>query len=447
MLKHILLSSILATAALAAPAAAPRWYEADSAAAIASRTRADFPYTVDEFFEIVHRADSTLTRDSLNRLIERKYVETLSFDGQPRVFRKALRNMRLTNPAVSGFTVRGAGAKPDRIAFVDSILQWQQGTMPLGGAHRVTYRFSIDVPYHPAIQDEMLRVWFPLPMATDRQSNIKIKSVSHPYALSDGLSPHNTIYLQALAPAPGDTAHFEYTASYDVRGSYFSPDYILSHLKPYKKRSSLYREYTAMEAPHIVRLDSLAKAIVGSETNPFLQSELVFDYIARTYPWAGAREYSTIPCIPTYVIDQRHGDCGQVSLLYISLMRTLGVPARWESGWMLHPGEVNLHDWAEVYFEGVGWVPVDCSFGRYVDSSNPDIRNFYSHGMDTYRLAANKAVAQPFYPEKQYIRSETVDSQLGEVETLSGNLFYPAWNSSMRIISIEPIEAKYKAKK
>lgn len=30
---------------------------------------------------------------------------------------------------------------------------------------------------------------------------------------------------------------------------------------------------------------------------------------------------------------------------------------------MMHPKAWNLHDWAEIYFEGIGWVPVDQSFG------------------------------------------------------------------------------------
>ena len=82
---------------------------------------------------------------------------------------------------------------------------------------------------------------------------------------------------------------------------------------------------------------------------------------------------------------------------------------------MLHPGEKNLHDWAEVYFEGVGWVPVDVSFGRYTPSSNPDIVGFYSHGMDAHRLAAN--------------------------HTVCGD-FYPAWNSHLQLISVTPVETK-----
>lgn len=445
MLKQ-LLTIALALGALSAPASAPRWLEADSAQAIMQRTRADFPYTVDEYYELIKAKDPSFTREQLREYIDKKYVETLTFDGVERVFRKAPGNMKLLNPATNGgWKHRGSQASAARISYVDSVVRQREGKNPLGAAHKVVYRFSVDVPYNSAIDGELLSVWMPVPMATQRQHSFRLLSASPAqYVMSDGKSDHNTICFHGLAPQPGDTAHFEYVAEFVTEGEYFPADEILAKMKPYNKKSKLYKEYTAMEAPHIIRLDSLAHAIVGDETNPFRQSELVYDYIIRHYPWAGAREYSTIPCIPQYVVEQGHGDCGQVSLLYISLMRSLGVPARWESGWMLHPGEKNLHDWAEVYFEGVGWVPVDVSFGRYTGSDDPDIRGFYSHGMDAHRFAANKGVCKEFFPRKQYVRSETVDAQMGEVECLHGNLFYPAWSRSLELISVTPVAKKKK---
>lgn len=433
---------ILAAAGLSLNAATP-YLEADSAAAIAQRTRADFPFTKAEFLAIVQTEEPTFTEADLDYQIANRYVETMVIDDTLRVFKKARRNMKLLDPARNPHrALRGSGASQKRISYVDSIISWREGTNLKGGAHRVVYTFSIDVPGSEAYTGDSLRVWMPLPMATQRQSDIQIlfASPAH-YTLSDGKSPHNTIFFTAPAPAPGDTAHFEYTASFITRGQYFTEKEILSALKPYNKNSELYKTYTAVELPHIVRLDSLAAEIAGDETNPYRLSEKVYDYIINRYPWAGAREYSTIDCIPQYVQREGHGDCGQVALLYISLMRTLGVPARWESGWMLHPGEKNLHDWAEVYFEGVGWVPVDVSFGRYTAANNKEITGFYSHGMDSHRLAANKGVCGEFYPKKRFVRSETVDAQLGEVETLHGNLFYPAWEQHLKIISIEPVEA------
>lgn len=420
--------------------ASPSWIETDSAAAIARRTSADFPYTLDEFLKLVQKERKGYTMADLQADIRAKRVETMEIDGTTRVFRKALRNMKLlADPEWHG---RGSQASPARISYVDSVLAFERGTNPKGAAHHVKYRFSIDVPVVEAIAGDTVRVWMPFPMATGRQDNIHILSASPAdYVLSGDRSVHNSIYFEQPAAAAGDTLHFEYVAEFDNHGQYFAEADILSKILPYDTDSPLYQAYTAMEAPHIVRFDSLAKAIVGDEINPYRQSEAVFDYIATNIPWAGACEYSTIECIPEYVVSEGHGDCGQVALLYISLMRTLGVPARWESGWMLHPGEKNLHDWAEVYFEGVGWVPVDLSFGRYSNAADKNIANFYSHGIDAHRLAANRGVGGAFWPPKRFVRSETVDAQMGEVETSSGNLFYPGWDQSLTLLAVEPIEA------
>ena len=153
----------------------------------------------------------------------------------------------------------------------------------------------------------------------------------------------------------------------------------------------------------------------------------IFTYINNNYPWASAREYSTVPNIPEYVIENKHGDCGMVSLLFITLCRLNGIPAKWQSGFMMHPGDVNLHDWAEIYFKGIGWVPVDQSFGIPTFASSDNTRYFFSNGIDAYRLIVNDDFSAPLVPAKQFTRSETVDFQRGEVEWRKGNLYFDQW--------------------
>ena len=441
VLRNIVAGIAIAVSVAAAASVPAYWLENDSAAAIDARISRDFPYTVDQFYKMVKAERPDYTRAMLDADIKAKRVETMDVNGTTMVFRKALRNMKLlADPDWKG---RGSQASEARISYVDSVLDFYRGTNPLGVAHRVKYRFSIDVPVVEEIAHDTLRVWMPVPIATQRQSDIRILSAEpSAYILSGDRSVHNSIFFEQPTGAAGDTIHFEYVAEFVTRGEHFEPREILASIRPYDTESPLYIKYTSFEAPHIVRLDSLAKAIVGAERNPFKRSELVFDYIASNYPWAGAREYSTIPCIPAYVVEQGHGDCGQVALLYISLMRSLGIPARWESGWMLHPGEKNLHDWAEVYFEGVGWVPVDLSFGRYSGAKTTETKNFYSHGIDSHRMATNLGVCGEFFPPKRFVRSETVDAQMGEVETTRGNLFYPAWDQHLQLLSVEPVEVR-----
>lgn len=418
----------------------PSWLEADSAAAIESRLAADFSLSFDSAASLVRQRHPELSDSDILSFIDKKYMEAKTINGEMRIHRKSPRNLELLNPDYNGgWKLRGASASDARISYVDSVIKWSEGKNALGGAHEVVYRFTIDVPYHEALRGDTLRVWMPLAHVSERQPVVKILS-TYPeeyIASTPEQSVHSTVYMQQPV-AEGDTTHFECVVAYEARGQYFTPDFIRANIKDYDRDSEAYKKYTAFEAPHIINLDTLARQIVGDETDPYKSSELVYDYIINRYPWAGAREYSTISCIPAYVVREGHGDCGQVGLLYISLMRSLGIPARWESGWMIHPGEKNLHDWAEVYFEGVGWVPVDVSFGRYVNSGNKAIEKFYSTGMDAHRLASNLGVCGALYPPKKFVRSETVDFQVGEVESSRGNLFYPAWESHMELVSVTP---------
>ncbi len=136
--------------------------------------------------------------------------------------------------------------------------------------------------------------------------------------------------------------------------------------------------------------------------------------------------------IPHYVLENRHGDCGMKTLLFMSLARASGIPCRWQSGWMLHPGEVNLHDWCEVYYEGIGWVPLDQSFGLQ-ETADQALRYFYCSGIDAYRLIINDEYGTSFDPPKKYFRSEPIDFQRGELEWKGGNIYFDKWDYKMTV--------------
>ena len=207
-------------------------------------------------------------------------------------------------------------------------------------------------------------------------------------------------------------------------------------IQPYDTTSSIYKEYTAEREKHVIfspRMRELAAKLTAGETNPLLKAKRIFRWVNDNFPWASAREYSTIENIPEYVLDNHKGDCGQVSLLFITLCRISGIPAHFQSGFMMHPKAWNLHDWAEIYFEGIGWVPVDQSFGIPTFARNADEEYFFLGGIDSWRMIVNSDYGMPLIPEKKYPRSETVDFQRGEVEWEGGNLYFPKWDYHMDI--------------
>ena len=291
----------------------------------------------------------------------------------------------------------------------------------------VTYKLTVKADAVP--DGEVIRCWLPYPREDNRrQSEVELLSASNAdYQIAPKEALHRTLYMEKRAEKNTPT---QFSVAYRFTSSAEWFDLKEEQLRPYHTESDLYKKYTAESAAHVLftpAIRHLSGHIVGNGDSPLQKVRKIFTYINDTYPWASAREYSTVPNIPEYVIDNRHGDCGMVSLLFITLCRLNGIPAKWQSGFMLHPGGVNLHDWAEVYFEGVGWVPVDQSFGIPAFAEDNDTRYFFSNGIDAYRLIVNDDFSAPLVPEKHFTRSETVDFQRGEVEWKGGNLYFDKW--------------------
>ena len=301
----------------------------------------------------------------------------------------------------------------------------------------VTYKLTVKADAVP--DGEVIRCWLPYPREDNRrQSEVELLSASNAdYQIAPKETLHRTLYMEKRAEKNTPT---QFSVAYRFTSSAEWFDLKKEQMRPYHTESDLYKKYTAESAAHVLftpAIRHLSGHIAGNGDSPLQKVRKIFTYINDAYPWASAREYSTVPNIPEYVIDNRHGDCGMVSLLFITLCRLNGIPAKWQSGFMLHPGGVNLHDWAEVYFEGVGWVPVDQSFGIPPFAEDNDSRYFFSNGIDAYRLIVNDDFSAPLVPEKHFTRSETVDFQRGEVEWKGGNLYFDkwTWDIDVQIIS------------
>ena len=156
----------------------------------------------------------------------------------------------------------------------------------------------------------------------------------------------------------------------------------------------------------------------GDEVIPIRIVRRIYDFITSRVRYAYVRAYRLIENGAEYAATNLRGDCGLQALLFITLCRILGIPARWESGLMADPTYIGSHDWAQFYTEAWGWLPADCSFGGAAyRKDNPERRRFYLGNLDPWRMASNTAYFAPFQPPCLHPRNDPYDSQRGEVET------------------------------
>ena len=401
----------------------------------------DFCLTEAQVRQYIEKYIPEVTDSQMRDWEARRVLECMMLDGEKRYFRNAGPNLfridsacyhlkaALEPPMLGGNEMVNKEHLPEVIAAVKA----QQTPIVAPKRVRITYTLTVDTNAVPA--GELIRCWLPYPRSdVKRQKDVKLLRTSEAdYLFSPAECLHSTLYMQKRAVAGLPTVFsetFEMTTSAEWHN--LRPE----DIQPYDTTSDLYRTYTAEREKHICfspRLRELAAKLTAGEENPLLKARRIFRWVNDQFPWASAREYSTVENIPEYVLDNGHGDCGMVSLLFITLCRISGIPAHFQSGFMLHPGDWNMHDWAEIYFEGIGWVPVDQSFGIPTFARNADEEWFFLGGIDAWRMVVNQDYGMPLVPEKKYPRSETVDFQRGEVEWEGGNLYFSQWDYDMEI--------------
>ena len=115
-------------------------------------------------------------------------------------------------------------------------------------------------------------------------------------------------------------------------------------------------------------VDVAQEALMGSDGTSlnFLQLliEIIQDRVKYTQRHVG-------PAWPAgRTLKERVGSCRDLAMLMIECCRSIGLPARFVSGYHLvepKPERYDLHAWTEVYLQGAGWRGFDASGKGAVD--------------------------------------------------------------------------------
>lgn len=403
----------------------------------ASRILLDFNVSEQDVDKELKSRIGSYTQADKQRWEDKGWLEYKIIDGKKRYFNRAAENLQLRmeqyNDSVNHTLSPLSALSLFDLQHTEKVISQTvvPGGLSIPVNYTITYKITVKPDVVPA--GEIIRCWLPYPKENHaRQSNVRLLETSQSdYIIAPDSVGQRSIYMEKKANG-GQPTEFQIKFSYSASAQYF--DLSRVNILPCNKKSSLYKKYTAQQGPHIIftsQIKTLADKIAGKEKDPVKVVRKLYNWINQNIIWSGALEYSTMENIPQYVLDHRRGDCGMQTLLFMTMARYRGIPVRWESGWMLHPVHVNLHDWSEVYFEGVGWVPIDMSFGLQ-RSEDASVRDFYISGLDSYRLIVNDEISTPFVPRKNFERSEPIDFQRGEVEWRGGNLYFDKWDYSMK---------------
>ncbi|TVR74810.1 MAG: transglutaminase domain-containing protein [Marinilabiliales bacterium] len=423
----------------------------DSLADRARRFMIDFPLTSDDVLERL-RADSVdAGEDDLRRWEDAGELEYIMIDGERRYFRWAHRNLyRINDELRQKMQIDRERDSSLAAVCMEQIGQILGKTSIAGpgipiNPETMVIRYTITVDAGAVPPGETIRCWMPWPREDiARQDMVRLLSSSpEEYILSPPDTPQRSIYFEQVAVS-GEPAVFSMEAEFRSWSQYFPPalfrgrdpgDGPAGAEQAGSALPAYVTAHTGERPPHIrfsSEIIELAGSLVAEGMTQYEKVRAFYHWINDNIIWTSAIEYGLMSDIPSYVLENRRGDCGMQTLLFISLCRYAGIPARWQSGWMMHPGHVNLHDWAEVWLEPAGWVPVDVSF-KLQPSPDPIVSGFYITGMDSYRMTVNNDYGRQFYPPKGHVRSEPLDFQRGELEWRGGNLYFDQWRYRMEV--------------
>ena len=398
------------------------------------RIRLDFPHDRADIASQLRMQAPDLTDAEIDAWEKAGWLEHQDIDGERCYFDRAASNaFRVSSAALAkrdpklGPFPEGPYERlnPQHVAIRDAAIA-SGATSVEPRRVRITQSLTVEPDAVPA--GETVRAWIPYPRAIEgQQEQIRlVESTPSAHRIAPESALQRTVHLERPARA-GEPTKFSITYELTIHARYHAIDAAkVTRADPTPELAP----FLAERAPHVVftpALRDFSHRAVGDAKQPYEIARRLFDAVDRI-PWAGAREYSTLTNIPQHILEKGYGDCGQQTLLLMTLLRMNGIPSRWQSGRVFSDGDYsNLHDWGALYLAPYGWVPMDVTTGR-LESDDPALAYFYLGGLDAYRIAFNDDWGRQFVPPKQHYRSDTVDSQRGEAEWDGGNLYFDQWD-------------------
>jgi transglutaminase-like putative cysteine protease len=401
-------------------------------------TRIRWAYSADRgsMFNKLRETIPDLSTTELDAWVQDGALDVRRIDGVEGFFRREPGRVLRTYPTAMSRKAQADRAKADTDRHSDeagitehlrSVIAASQASdevelLPV----RTRFEHELRIKSSANVSGETVKLWLPYPQVYRQQRDVVTIEQSNIDFVAPETTPQRTCFGRLVAC--GDENRDVAKVIFSYRTSAYYPR-LDPKIAQHGSDARLV-EFLKERKPHIVfsdRIKRISREVAGVGENPLEAAYRLWVWVDENFPWVPEHEYGDIPSLSEWALDRRCGDCGVVAMLYITLCRCAGIPARWQSGFVTDPDDGgNMHDWCEIHVEPWGWIPVDPSYGRKRDD-DPRVRDFYFGHTDRYRLIVNTDYGRPLDPPKTFLRSEPADFQRGEVETDTRNLYFPEW--------------------
>jgi transglutaminase-like putative cysteine protease len=157
-----------------------------------------------------------------------------------------------------------------------------------------------------------------------------------------------------------------------------------------------------LQLPNTVpeRVKALAAQITQNANNPYDKIKLLEAYLSTTFKYTNEPDLSkgrSRDFVDRFLFEIQEGYCDYFSSAFVVMARSLDIPARWVKGYSsgyieddefltglpqldIDPDRAGIytvrnsdaHSWAEVYFEGFGWIAFEPTAGFVLPTALPE---------------------------------------------------------------------------
>jgi len=249
------------------------------------------------------------------------------------------------------------------------------------------FSYTASVTDLPAQASEV-RIWVPLAKTRDNQRILSRQvQTRYPYEIhEEPVFGNDILYMALRAPIP---PRVDITIDYDasVRSGYRLRSRRLfatsQGVASADELAPALRDEPFMVVNEVIK--RLATEATMGHTTDLARTRAIYDHVIRhmsydkTTPGWGQGD-TLRACL------LGKGNCTDFHSLFISMARSIGIPARFVIGATIPQGPEGeipgYHCWAEVHLHEYGWVPVDASEAW----KHPDLREYYFGVLDPNKL-------------------------------------------------------------